>query len=129
MIDHKDIRKGIYLKDKSSDRIGRVKYIRGNIISCEMEFSTLTQHIDEWDYIEIKEDILKRFGFAEVYRSSYRVKYDLVNNLFCGYDFNLQNVDNGMDGFRYYGRYIDIDNFQKLQNLCYILTKQDLILQ
>jgi hypothetical protein len=127
MITKKDIRKGIYLKDKTSGRIGCVKNIVNNIISCEMEFSTLTQHIDEWDSIIINEDILYMFNFILTYDSENRKRFKLNDSF--GYD--ILKTESGFNkGIRIKCVYFDdVIYAHQLQNIIYSLSGQELTIK
>lgn len=75
--------------------------------------------------IILTKEWLIRFGFEDVYRSKYRLKFDHSNHYEIGYDFS-RTEDKSMEGFRYYGNYIKIKYVHQLQNLYFALTGHEL---
>jgi hypothetical protein len=82
---------------------------------------------DDFEPIPLTEEWLLKFGFEEVYRSKYRVKYDLTNNPKIGYDIAFKG--DFINGFRYVGEYLKIEYVHQLQNLYQSLTLQELTIK
>lgn len=76
--------------------------------------------------IQITKEWLIRLGFIETYSSQFRLKFDHPCN-FIGFDFS-KTEDKSMEGFRYYGQYINIKYVHQLQNLYFALTGEELTL-
>lgn len=67
---------------------------------------------------------LSKLGFEESYRSDFRIRYDLPN--FGKYDFDLSK-EKILEGFLYFGNYIQCQYLHQLQNLYFVLTGRELV--
>lgn len=76
--------------------------------------------------IPLTPDILLRAGFENTYESAYRLKFDHPFN-FIGYDFSKTN-NKEVEGFRYYGHYINCNHLHHLQNIVHALTGTELLI-
>ena len=104
---------GLDLNDKNNESLIQIKNgtSRIPVDSEELKPILLTS---EW---------LSKLGFEESYRSDSRIRYDLPN--FGKYDFDLSK-EKLLEGFLYYGNYIQCQYLHQLQNLHFVLTGREL---
>lgn len=76
--------------------------------------------------IPLTEEWLLNLEFEETHRSKYRIAYTNSKNQSCGYEFNIAEQNNGMEGFRYFGHYIKLNYVHELQNIYFSLYKEEL---
>jgi len=119
-------------------RIGNFLYVAGNIWTVSDIFSNPDElyfkenenynHLLNAEGIPITDEWLLRFGFEQTYKSQFRTKYDYIDPVF-GFDFDKDGITNGMQGFRYYDRYIDLKYIHQIQNLIHANTGKELELK
>jgi len=82
MIQANELRIGNYIQDKQFKNIGYLKHwISKNMVCVKKEFSTSTDHISEFEPIELTEELLLKCGF---------VKND---NCYNYYEFSLEPIN------------------------------------
>lgn len=89
------------------------------------DFSTIESFPENYFGIPLTEQLLMDLGFESTYDSHFRAKFDHIEHSEIGFDYS-KGKPMGMEGFRYYGRYIKIEFVHQLQNLYYSLTGQEL---
>jgi len=74
---------------------------------------------DELAGVELTEELLIKCGFIEIYRSSFRIKFEHPEYVELGYHINF--TDNKKNA-TYFGLEIKCDTLHHLQNLTHSLT-------
>jgi hypothetical protein len=70
---------------------------------------------------------LLNLGFEKAYESPFRLKFDYPTQTQIGYDFSKMETKENMEGFRFFGQYIENVKFiHQLQNLFFALTGEEL---
>jgi hypothetical protein len=79
-----------------------------------------------YEPIPITEEwLINKAGFEETYNSKYRKRFDHKVYNFIGFDFSYME-DKSMEGFRYWGNFINIQYVHQLQNIYFALTQKEL---
>lgn len=110
-----ELRKGIFIQDIDTKRKGYITKINGNKLTVKLENSTLIQHFEEFEPIELTKEILLQNGFEKdtflnyLYHHSEGITLWFRNGEFVC-DKNL----------------IQIKYLHKLQNFFFLLKEKEL---
>ena len=104
---------GLDLNDKNNGSLVQIK--KG---ACKIPVDS-----EDLKPILLTSEWLSKLGFEESYRSDSRIRYDLPN--FGKYDFDLSK-EKLLEGFLYFGNYIQCQYLHQLQNLHFVLTGREL---
>lgn len=96
----------------------------GSLVQIKKGTSKIPVDSEDLKPILLTSEWLCKFGFKESYRSDFRIRYDLPN--FGKYDFDLSK-EKILEGFLYFGNYIQCQYLHQLQNLYFVLTGRELV--
>ncbi|MCA6067947.1 hypothetical protein JI747_012200 [Chryseobacterium sp. RG1] len=96
----------------------------GSLVQIRKGTSKIPVDSEDLKPILLTSEWLCKFGFKESYRSDFRIRYDLPN--FGKYDFDLSK-EKILEGFLYFGNYIQCQYLHQLQNLYFVLTGRELV--
>lgn len=97
---------------------------KSNLVHVRKGTSKIPVDSEDLKPILLTSEWLTKFGFKESYRSDFRIRYDLPN--FGKYDFDLSK-EKILEGFLYFGNYIQCIYLHQLQNLYFVLTGRELV--
>lgn len=137
MIDVKDLRISNLVKSKNPqyrpNELGKFLYVtkvdsENDSIGCfvyeELPFAIqFGQYLKFVEPIPLTEDILLKCFFRLAGKSEFKIGFDLEQNHKFSYKFNIVDKTQWLE---YIGMVIDCNYLHELQNIYYLLTKQEL---